>query len=93
MDEMLINKLFIDGEYEQVISRLEPGIADKKEIAEEMLYKLYISAVLSGDHEARSEAVARIIDQFGGMNTELFVCIARGHMDESMIEASLTIKE
>jgi hypothetical protein len=93
MDEMLINKLFIDGEYEKVVSRLEPGITGKKEIAEEMLYKLYISAVLTGDHEASSEAIALIVEQFGGVNTELLRGIARGHMDESMIEASLTIKE
>jgi hypothetical protein len=93
MDEMLINKLFIDGEYEKVVSRLESDIAGKNEVAEEMLYKFFISASLTGDDDARSEAISLIIDQYGDVNREMFTDIARGHMDERMIEASLTIKE
>ena len=93
MDEMLINKLFIDGEYEKVVSRVESDIAGKTNVAEEMLYKLFISAALTGDDDARSEAVSLIIEQFGNVNREKLTDIARGHMDERMIEASLTSKE
>jgi len=93
MDEMLINKLYIDGEYEQVVSRLEPGVVEKDMITEEMLYKFFVSAAITEDHDAQSEARALINEQFGGVNPQLFRDIARGHMDEHMIAVSLTSKE
>ena len=93
MNRMLINKLFIDHEYEKVVSQMESDIAGKKNIAEEMLYKFLISAAITGDEDARSMALSRIIEQFGNVNREMFADIARGHMDERMIETSLTIKE
>jgi hypothetical protein len=93
MDEMLINKLYIDGEYEQVVSRLELGVVEHDDITKEMLYKLLISAALTGDADARSGAIALIAERFGGVDPELFRDIAHGHMDELMIAASLTGKE
>ena len=93
MNRMLINKLFIDGEYEKVVSRLEPDITGKTDITEEMLYKFLVSAVLMGDDEARLKAISHIIEHFGDINREKLTDIARGHIDEHMIEASLTIKE
>ena len=93
MNKMLINKLFIDGEYEKVVSQLDPDIAGKTDIAEEMLYKFFISAALTGDDDACLAAIALINEKFGHVNREMFTDIARGHMDEHMIEASLIIKE
>lgn len=93
MDEMLINKIFIDGEYDKVVSWLEPEITVKASIAEDMLYRYFISATLTGDNDARSRAITLIIEKFGDVNRKMFTDIALGHMDEHMIEASLTIKE
>ena len=81
MNRMPINKLFIDGEYEKVVSRLEPDIAGKTDITEEMLYKFLVSAVLMGDEEARSlgirtELLKLIIILCATIITATAVCVS-----------------